>query len=401
MSCEQHCIYSQDSSNLPNEFKLVLICSWLSDNIEQQDMQIKSLVTEDIDWENVLRLAVLHGTLGVFCSVMFRSGWPNVSNSIKEHFKRIRIGQAARALKHVAELRSICNEFRKEGIQLIPLKGVLLSFQLYGDSTVRNSVDIDILVKKDDFERAGKLLFDLGYQISPKYSYQSTSHRKHIHELLHHYEFLNPKTSCVVELHWRSYLWSESQISLLWNDSIETAWMGIKVSQLSQVDTVLFLAEHGSRHGWQCLKWLSDLSMLWQKISPNELSRVYERALSFELQRVMLHTELMLERFYGIKLSCQASSILKSNAKVGKLTDFITKRLVATSHKYYSREHIKVFKHIILLRILRPSVSIFTLLKIVAITPDDFVEVSLPKCLFWLYIPLRPILWFKRHFWIR
>ena len=51
---------------------------------------------------------------------------------------------------------------------MLPLKGPLLAQMLYGSPGLRQSGDLDLLVRRKDFERAQVLLKDLGFQpLSP------------------------------------------------------------------------------------------------------------------------------------------------------------------------------------------------------------------------------------------
>lgn len=398
ISTEQCCIPFTDHVRGPDEFQLVVACSWRSNNIEQQNILVESLAAANLDWENVARLVILHGTIGTFCSVMSGLGWANVPLTIKERFKSLRFQQAAQSLKQAVELGRICNKLLEAGVSVLPLKGVTLSHQLYGDSTVRACGDIDLLVKQEDVERSELFLNKIGYQKGLKFHGFGEKQRQYIIKSFHHHEYLNLDSSSHLELHWRSFLWSDTQMTALWTDSVESEWMNNQIRQLSTVDNMLFLADHGARHGWQSLKWLSDLAMIRQNSSVEMMSLVYARASSFGLQRVMLHTELLLNRLYGLTLSSQASMLLQFDRTIKPLTESTTTRLIATSQSSEQPERINAFRQVALLKQLRPAASIWGLIKQVVILPTDFVEFPLPNYLFWLYIPLRPILWFRRHY---
>lgn len=57
----------------------------------------------------------------------------------------------------------IVNAYRLEGIQVLLVKGIALCNFVYSEIGLRPMRDIDLLVKKNDLEKAEKILFDLGY----------------------------------------------------------------------------------------------------------------------------------------------------------------------------------------------------------------------------------------------
>lgn len=61
------------------------------------------------------------------------------------------------------ELEALCTLFETEKIEYLPLKGAVIR-ELYPEKWMRTSCDIDILVRKNDLERAGKAVVEkLGY----------------------------------------------------------------------------------------------------------------------------------------------------------------------------------------------------------------------------------------------
>ena len=62
-----------------------------------------------------------------------------------------------RSEQMIHELKSMTELFEKEGIDFIPLKGAVMR-DLYPESWMRTSADIDILLREDNFETACKML---------------------------------------------------------------------------------------------------------------------------------------------------------------------------------------------------------------------------------------------------
>ena len=381
------------------EFRLVVACSWVPRDTERHSSEIAALAAGPLDWEQVAELVVRHGVTGLFCLNMGLRDWAGVPDGIQARIKTVRLQQAARTLGQVAELSRIAEAFAIAGIELIPLKGVALSQELYGDPLVRTSGDLDILVHGQDVAEAEDLLRRLDYRHALGFHGLGARQQGHIIDNLHHHEYLNDAKGSMVELHWRGYLWTEEQVAPPWAASLPADGPGVTVRRLAREDNILFLADHGARHEWECLKWLSDLAMLTQLLSPDDWRSLYERAACFDLQRVLLQTALMLERVYGIAPPADFSSLAAADRVVKSLTESAVSQLLATKEELAAR--VKRFagpRQALRIRALKPGTPVSALVCNVLIKPEDFLEYPLPDSLFWLYIPLRPYFWFKRHY---
>jgi len=381
------------------EFRLVAACSWAPRDSVRQAARIAQLTKEALNWNEVTDLISLHGVVGVFCLVMGKYHWENVPVEIKKHLTAIRLIQAAKALGQTAELSHIVQASTEAGIDLIPLKGVALSAELYGDPIVRSSGDLDILVRAEDVFRVEGILKNLGYRHALGFHTLGSNQQCHIIKALHHHEYINIENNIHVELHWRGYLWSEQQASLLWEDSFPVSGFDGMLRHLSKFDNILFLADHGARHGWQSLKWLSDLAMLAENLSADEWEALYERAAFFDLQRVLLQTLLLLEWFYEIAPPARFSALIAEDRITANLSVSCASVLLSTRKQLAVK--LKCFigpRQAFMTKMLKPSTSISIILRNVMIKPEDFLEFPLPNCFYWLYPLLRPLLWFRRHY---
>ena len=57
-----------------------------------------------------------------------------------------------------SELIKVMKLFEENGVEYISFKGPVLSQLAYGDITLRQYVDLDILIKKEDLRKADNLL---------------------------------------------------------------------------------------------------------------------------------------------------------------------------------------------------------------------------------------------------
>jgi len=383
------------------EFRLVAACSWAPQNSARQSSLVNSLASENLNWDTVASLVNRHGVTGIFCLVMGRLGWISVPEATIKRLKGIRVKQTIRALGQLAELTRVGASFAEAGVAVIPLKGVALSQELYGDPAVRSAVDLDILVRGDDVSKAEDLLIALGYHHSLGFHGMNARQQQHILTTLHHHGYINDTRGVHVELHWRSFLWTEAQVKALWDNIPSAAPSADRFPQLAKEDNILFLADHGARHDWLCLKWLSDLAMLLERMPADEWDTLYDRAAYFDLQRVLLQTSVLLDWFYGIEPSPRARKMLAADRVATDLAAACATQLLASEVEALPQSQCFAgCRRALTIKKLKPSTSVTSLLRYVTINHTDFVECPLPAALYWLYLPLRPFFWFRRHFMV-
>ena len=389
-----------DYLHITPEFRLVAAFSWVPEfeHAIRQSHDIDTLSGSELNWDEVASLVLRHGVVGQFCTVMGKRGWDTVPIETRDRLKSCRTQQAVRALGQVAELTRVGRLFVEAGVPLIPLKGVALSQELYGDPCVRSSCDLDILVKPEDVEKAEKLLIQAGYRHALGFHNMPERQKHHIVNTLHHHEYLNDDRQGYIELHWRSYLWPKERVAALWDTSRYSAWLDVGLMQLSTEETILFLADHGARHGWPCLKWLSDVAMLMRNMPEDKWLHLYNRAAFFDLQRVISQTAVLLKWFYEIEPPQAFRELSAPKALVHCLYVHATSQLLASGDELASHKKFLGWRMAFQLKRLKPTTPLSELINSVLIIPADFVEFPLPDYLFWLYLPLRPYFWFKRHY---
>ncbi|MCC6181324.1 MAG: nucleotidyltransferase family protein, partial [Bacteroidia bacterium] len=151
--------------------------------------------------------------------------------SIPKHFlEKIKVKYLITCVANNAiykDLAEISEVFSKAGIQFILLKGSHLAKFVYQDPGMRPMGDIDILVKKDDLQKAEELLLQMGY-------YQE-------HDKIgafHLPYFLHQKRVKSLEVHWTiaSSIWK-------FNINIEGLWERVKAVRNNGSEMLVFSSE--------------------------------------------------------------------------------------------------------------------------------------------------------------
>jgi hypothetical protein len=173
------------------------------------------------------------------------------------------IEERIREFEIVGEFLSIYDLLSAGNIRFIPLKGPVLSYRLYGDTTIRKYNDMDILVDAENIIRTKALLEENGYRIDciawPEKKALQNKLTRHINNI----SLINNEKGFVVEIHWRILRISPVSISDLddlVNQNLTTLNLaGRSFTILNNELELLYLIIHGGLHFWMRLKWLLDV----------------------------------------------------------------------------------------------------------------------------------------------
>jgi Uncharacterised nucleotidyltransferase len=144
-------------------------------------------------------------------------------------------------------------------IAAVPLKGPALTAVIYEDLSLRECVDIDILIRRRDALRAKDVLLSAGYELTMKLNRRGFPSERGKHE----YEFVHPGSRTQVELCWRiapQPFLASLHLDDRRADGPVIQLIGTPVAHLPPEEHLLTLCVHGGKHGWSLLKWVCDVS---------------------------------------------------------------------------------------------------------------------------------------------
>ena len=380
-----------DCFRISPEFQLLAACSWVApEQLDQARMEkIAALCNGGMDWNRFVSLVRRHGIPSLAYSAISRNSGIKVPSKICEALQKFNNDGRRQALFQTAELVHLIKLFAAQGIELVPLKGVFLSHQLYGDQGMRNSGDLDFMVQLEHIDRAEHILIANGYN-GYFYGFELTARRKkYIRTHIHHFEYVHIKTGLHVELHWNVGSWLPDRVAALWSHTRQQEWYGTIVTCLDDDALLLYLCDHGTRHEWSCLKWLSDVARLLATDRTNNWNSLLALAKRLDLLRVLAHSALLVHWIYSVPLPPEFARLISQE----KLAVVMSEKVLASIFTSDAGMELVSSRE---LRRLRPSMPYVMYLKSSLITHADWQFILLPDSLFWLYCPLRPLLYFWR-----
>ena len=203
-------------------------------------------------------------------------------------------------LQQLALLKSVVTELEKSSLPFFVLKGLPLAQQLYGDIGLRPSSDLDLLIKPDDFEPVNRLLIHIGFKairpIGKKCSRGFFLWQKDM-------TYAHPNHPVKIDLHWRfdrNPSWNPIAFNLLWQHHETVNISGITLPVLGKNDNLLYLCQHGAKHGWSTLKWLQDIVNFCEAYTI-DWPVLWQQAKRRHVTRPLLQAFMLIERLYGKK----------------------------------------------------------------------------------------------------
>jgi hypothetical protein len=181
-------------------------------------------------------------------------------------------------------------------------KGSILSHTAYGDISLRQAGDIDILISPKHFDRTRELLESFGYEMFPKLTNtQLASHLNSHCEI----QFMRDDWLTVIDLHWalapKTFVFKLDTDDVL--SRLQTVTVaGAEVKTLSTEDSVLYQSMHGAKHLWRRLEWISSLGETIRAADSIDWNTVIDRAASSHATRMLALGLRLAERLSNIKI---------------------------------------------------------------------------------------------------
>ena len=319
---------------LTSEYRLLLACARKDLPAEQLE-KARLAIADGLDWELLDRQAARHALS------------PLLYRNLNKHFPHaVPYRQRARrkAFEHnvgnlflSGELLTILDRMRAAGVHALAYKGPALAACLYGDVTLREMSDLDILVGPASVVAAREVLTELGY----KPAFATT--RKQGEALLRsdcELEFCSDDGKVLVDLHWRvtaPHLPARFTFEDLWRRRRDAIIGQKAIPTLSPEDTALVLAVHGGKHLWTRLGWLADFAESLRSDLDWEAMRV--RAREARVERLLLLAMLLADRILQVQSPAEFSTALETDDIVQNIAEGIARKFFVDSARTNSDEN--------------------------------------------------------------
>ena len=361
------------------EIELILCCS----RCEADVVELRTLLTQKINWDYLFATAQAHGVLPLLHKHLAGADLPS---HFLSRLKRESVANSQNVLHLIAKQLRVVKLFKDNGIPVALFKGPLLAQMAYGEISLRQAGDIDVLVNRRDFDYARTLLESLGYEMSPRLTpAQLASHLSQHCEL----QFMRDERFTVVDLHWdfapRSFVFNlraDEVMSRLQQVSLA----GTTVETFGAEDLVLYLAMHGAKHLWRRLEWIASLSES-MRVNLN-WSLMVQRAEQAHATRMLALGLRLVEKFSNQTIPADVFANVDANGNMQRMSEQVAAQLFNTFGAAESTE-----TNLYNLRIMdrKRDALVSTLRPIFVPTLPDWQALALPAPLHSLYYAFRPL----------
>ena len=376
---------------LTPEFELMLECCAASSIFPAQ---IAAKRYTDINWESLVALSVRHQVLPLVQAALRQLGTNFIPEQVREKLKQCSMRARGRALQHGSELVRLNGAFREQGIGMMPLKGVTLSHRLFHDPTMRQVQDIDLMVRPEDLDRADRLLQALGYRRTFPAAELTPKMRRRMLLQEHHWSYLNDDLHLAVELHWSLDLWTPQNVAELWQQSHALdCCLGSTFVELNEDALLLLVCSHGAGHRWSRLKWLCDAAVLLSRERRGTWDDLLALAEQFDLKRALAQASLLSYWLLGTEPAQPLRELIRKEPSSAKLASQALQAMLMDSRRLHRLERFGLLMSLPYTLLLRPKLPVRVYMRRVWISSAYFSDFPLSDRWFWLYYPLRPLLW--------
>ena len=295
--------------------------------------EIASAAAQPLDWLKAIDLASAHGLSPILSCQVQQHATARVSEAIRlSLIERFRT-QTIRNFELTSELLEVLSVLEKSGVGALAFKGPVLAQQLYGNLSLREFLDLDILVAPTHASTAIALLSAKGFEPQFILTRQQFARFQTMRSQMGLY---HPAKNVLVEVHWAlltpGYSFSPP-VQIAW-ESIQTISIaGRAIQTFSHETQLLFACVHQAKHNWSRLGWLMDLTALIRQSPAMDWQQIQKRAGSFGTVRMIRVSLRLVQLLFQITLPAKITDWVTDDACSNKIAEKILKRLLSADTK--------------------------------------------------------------------
>jgi len=293
--------------------------------------RIRQRVQEPLEWAVVLDLAGYHGvgplvyrTLSTVCSDLVPAEW------LTQLRRKTQAGALLNRLL-AQELVVLCEAFEARGVLVMPIKGATLAVSAYGDLTLRDFSDMDLLVPEGSIAEAQAVLLAQGYERKDPYSESGETE----HEEGPYHVYIKRRTLFRVDLQWvmaHQHFAFQLDRPEFWQRRTPVPLANKMVQGLAPEDLLIVLCVHGSKHAWEQLKWVCDVAELLRAHDHLDWDQIFSRASMWRCRRLVLMGLSLAHRLLDVPLPEAVLARLSADSDVSMLSHRMPSMLLADRH---------------------------------------------------------------------
>jgi hypothetical protein len=267
----------------------LLSASAMNKNIENANFKT-------VNWRDVYEEALAHNVHSLIYPVIKNlSKTYSIDKTLISEWRDASLIGSIIQINHIKQVKKILENFQKANIPVIALKGLALR-GLYPRPELRSMSDADILVHKEDVERADKILINLGYyKLVSTEVHNNYAHEKHLH----------------IEVHWT--LIDELCIKTV-SEFNNTLWQNTRTINIQDVSVlalsleyelihiILHMASHIKHSGFGIRQLLDVVVFVEAERNNINWNLFFEQARSYNIEKFVTTIFILCNELFEIEL---------------------------------------------------------------------------------------------------
>lgn len=214
-----------------------------------------------------------------------------------------------------AELASLDKMAKAMHVNLISFKGPALAQIAYGDITLRQYCDLDILIQRKDFRAVASKMLARGYE--SYYPIETFAGDRVMFEMNNDCPFYDNHRQLAVELHWDFFrkLALPTECFLPWDEQENVTIYHHTLKTLSHETHLLYHSLHGSKHVWERLGWIVDIDRFIRATPKLDWDKIITMAKDLGALKMFLLGIGLADRYFqtplpeNIRQKCERSEL--------------------------------------------------------------------------------------------
>ncbi|AFY33784.1 nucleotidyltransferase family protein [Calothrix sp. PCC 7507] len=291
-------------TTLTPEFTVLLACVRLYLGTTTKS-EVSCLLVPDINWTTLLETANKNGVLPVLYQSLKAIEEDLIPPGVMVQLQTYNRMNGLHNVSQTKELLKILAQLEKAGIEAIAFKGPILAASVYGNVTLRQFNDLDILVKQEDFWQAKAVLVAQGYQSSGSEANEIVAFNHHFQVSLSHSTpeatmfnqrfqpsllHSNPERS--IDLHWGippRRVGKSDQFERLWENLYLIDLMGQPIKIFSPETTLVIQCMNLAKEPWKrSFKQICDVGQIIRAYPDLNWQSALELSSELHSQRLFL-----------------------------------------------------------------------------------------------------------------
>lgn len=320
------------------EMQLLLCCARTrlgASHIER----IRVLVRPDLNWAKFLALADQHGIIPLV-HIHFSKLSVRVPDVWLERIEKAARSNAVRSLYLGNELGRILEVFQSRNIRAIPYKGPVLAAQAYGDTSLRQFDDLDIIVPQSDLAAAHEVMLGLDYRARFPWKREADTAPSRIPG---EYTYRGAGQS-LVELHTEftmRHFPVRPKLADFGNRLASVSVDGRAVETFRVEDALPIQCVHGAKDFWERLIWLVDLAALLESSRRLDWDAVFETADSLGARRMLLLGLALAHELIDTPLPNPVAEKIQADDAIGVLAALVERKLTVEKQSWSAASRLR------------------------------------------------------------